>query len=60
MLTSDWLVSPPSLAFEGEMSKFYHERIPKAGKMKTIPTSDVKLHEGDIGWRMIRVYEAGL
>ena len=36
MFTSDWLVSPPSIVFEVQMSKFYHEQMPKAAKMKTI------------------------
>ena len=36
MMTSQVQNLPPSLAFELQMSKFYHERIPKAPKMKTI------------------------
>ena len=45
------LVSPSSLAFEVQTCKFYHERIPRAAKMKRIPT--LKLHEGGRGLRII-------
>ena len=34
MFTSGWVISPPSLAFKVQTSKFYQERNPKAEKMK--------------------------
>ena len=39
---SDWLVLPPSLAFEVQTCKFYHEWIPKAAKMKGIPMWELR------------------
>ena len=45
MFTSDQLISPQNVTFEVKTCQFYHEQIPKASKIKTVP---LRMWESDV------------